>query len=113
MKGFSIQWTYGRNALLVFSILTVGVVNGRAADNVVFKEMCSVCHGVDGKGDTQMGKTLKVPVLSSPAVQKQTDAELTKTITTGKNKMPAIGNGLKPEEVKNLVVFIRGLGKKK
>jgi mono/diheme cytochrome c family protein len=42
-------------------------------------------------------------------VQKQSDAELTDTITKGKDKMPPFGEKLKPEEIKELVAYIRTL----
>jgi mono/diheme cytochrome c family protein len=50
---------------------------------------------------------------ASPEVQKQTDAQLTDVISKGKNKMPGYEKSLKPEQVKDLVAFIRELAKKK
>ena len=38
--------------------------------------------------------------------------ELTAIIETGKGKMPAYGKSLKPEQVKDLVAYMRSLGKK-
>jgi mono/diheme cytochrome c family protein len=46
-------------------------------------------------------------------VQKQTDAELTATITNGKNKMPAYKGKLDDAQIKQLVGFVRELAKKK
>ncbi|HTS13432.1 MAG TPA: cytochrome c [Candidatus Limnocylindrales bacterium] len=78
----------------------------------LFKAKCAPCHGADGKGDTSMGKVLKVRDLSSEDVQKQTDAELTKITEDGKNKMPAYKGKLTDDQIKDLVAFIRTLKKK-
>lgn len=78
----------------------------------LFKAKCAPCHGPDGKGDTSMGKTLKVRDLSSDDVQKQTDAQLTDIIATGKGKMPAYKGKLTDDQIKQLVGYIRTLKKK-
>ena len=82
------------------------------AGAAVYKTKCAACHGVDGKGETSMGKANKLRDLGSADVQKQTDAELTAIIGNGKGKMPAYNKSLKPEQVKDLVAYIRSLAKK-
>jgi mono/diheme cytochrome c family protein len=77
----------------------------------VFKANCVLCHGVDGSGNTTAGKALQAKDLRSDEVQKQTDATLTDAITNGKGKMPAFGDKISPDDVKSLVVYIRGLKK--
>jgi len=77
-----------------------------------FKAKCAVCHGPDGAGQTTMGKTLKVSDLSSAAVQKQSDSDLTATITNGKNKMPAFGKSLSGAQIKDVVGYLREIAKK-
>jgi len=79
----------------------------------IFKGKCAVCHGPDAKGQGPMGKSLHVPDLTSPEVQKQSDAELADTITKGKNKMPAYGDKLSKEQIGQLVAYVRDLAKKK
>jgi mono/diheme cytochrome c family protein len=76
-----------------------------------FKAKCSACHGPTGTGDTTMGKNLKLRDLGSADVQKQTDAELTTIVTSGKGKMPAYGAKLKNEQIEDVVKFIRTLKK--
>jgi cytochrome c6 len=81
-----------------------------AADNAaVYKAKCSACHGPDGSGQTTMGKKMNLRDLRSPDVQKQTNAELTKIITDGKNKMPAYKTKLTEAEIKGLVAHMREL----
>lgn len=85
-----------------------------AADTAetIYKAKCAMCHGPDGKGDTPTGKAMKVNDLSSNDVQKVSDADLSAAISGGKGKMPAY-KALTPDQVKDLVGFVRSLGKKK
>jgi cytochrome c6 len=78
----------------------------------LYKTKCAACHGADGKGDTAVGKADKIRDLSSADVQQQSDADLTAVITAGRGKMPAYGKSLKPDQVKDLVAYIRSLAKK-
>jgi mono/diheme cytochrome c family protein len=49
----------------------------------------------------------KLRDFGSPDVQKQSDQELSGIVTAGKGKMPAYGKSLKPEQIKDLVAYIR------
>jgi cytochrome c6 len=102
----------GRGLLLVAAALLFTVVPAHAqSGGALFKAKCAPCHGPDGKGDTSMGKVLKVRDLSSADVQKQTNAELTAIVEDGKGKMPAYKGKLSSGEIKELVSFIRSLKK--
>ena len=96
----------------VFFLLSSGA-SDRAADDTgaLYKTKCAACHGPDGKGETAIGKTNKIRDLGSADVQKQSDDELAVVIASGKGKMPGYGKSLKPEQIKGLVAYIRGLGK--
>jgi cytochrome c6 len=83
---------------------------GDAATNYMMK--CAACHGPDGVGATAAGKALSIHDFHSPDVAKETDAQLTDVITNGKNKMPKYGDKLKPQEIKDLVAYVRMLAKK-
>jgi cytochrome c6 len=76
-----------------------------------YKAKCAMCHGADGKAATPAGKSMGAHDFASPEVQKQSDADLELIIAKGKNKMPAYGSKFKPEEIKDLVSYIRTLGK--
>jgi cytochrome c6 len=90
---------------LVFSTYTF------AQGGDTFKAKCAACHGANGAGDTTMGKNLKLKDLGSAEVQKQSDDELTATITKGKNKMPAYDGKLTKEQIGDLVKYVRSLKK--
>jgi len=76
----------------------------------LFKAKCTACHGVDGKGQTPIGKGLHARDLSSADVQKQADTDLSYVISKGKNKMPAF-TGLSGDQITSLVKYIRALKK--
>lgn len=76
-----------------------------------YKQKCTACHGPDGKGDTPAGKSTKVRSFADADVVKQSDDDLAGVIDKGKNKMPAYGKSLKPEEIKALVAYVRSLAK--
>lgn len=75
----------------------------------IYNTKCAVCHGATGKGDTPAGKSMGVPSFADATVAAKSDAELRATIEKGKNKMPAYGKSLKPEEIQRLVAYIRSL----
>ena len=46
---------------------------------------------------------------SDPQVTGKSDAALKEVIDKGKNKMPAYGKSLKPDEIQGLVAYVRSL----
>src|SRR6202030_1362732 len=78
----------------------------------LYKTNCSVCHAADGSGNSPSGKALKAKDLRSEEVQKKSDAELADGITKGQGKMPAFGKKLKPDQIQQLVSYVRQLAKK-
>ncbi|MGC1619096.1 MAG: cytochrome c [Candidatus Acidiferrum sp.] len=84
---------------------------GQSGGDALYKSKCAGCHGADGKGQTAVGKANNVRDLGSPEVQAQSDDEIAGIIGNGKGKMPACGKSLKPEQIKDLVAFIRTLKK--
>jgi cytochrome c6 len=78
-----------------------------AAGEATYKAKCAGCHGADGKGK----EVMKTTDLAGADVQKMSDADLSGLITNGKPpKMPA-SKSLTPDQVKDVVGFIRSLKK--
>jgi mono/diheme cytochrome c family protein len=92
-------------AVLAFTAFPAHAQNGAA----LYKSKCAMCHGADGKGETPVGKSMKLRDLGSADVQKQSDAELIAITTNGKNKMPAYKGKLTDAQIKDIVSFIRTL----
>lgn len=80
-----------------------------------FADHCAVCHGNDGKGQTAMGPNFypKVPDMTLPETQSQSDGKLFATIENGirLTGMPAWGDGTAESAYGSwtLVHFIRRL----
>jgi mono/diheme cytochrome c family protein len=83
-----------------------------AAANATFRTKCAMCHGQDGAGSA-VGKSMNVPDLRSPVVQKKPDAELAQVISNGKGGMPPFKSSLSEEQIHDLVTHIRSLHQKK
>jgi cytochrome c6 len=103
-------------------IVTIGVVlagitllsvpaQAQTGGEALYKAKCVACHGADGKGETAVGKTNKIRDLGSSDVQAQSDDVIAGIIGSGKGKMPAYGKSLKPDQIKELVAYIRSLKK--
>ncbi len=74
---------------------------------------CATCHALEGSGETVIGRNLypKVPDLREANTQELSDGELYYIISNGIRftGMPASGDGDSPEEIWQLVSFIRRL----
>jgi mono/diheme cytochrome c family protein len=97
---------------LLLALLFLPAVSALADAEATYKAKCASCHGPDGAGSTAAGKAMKARDFHAPEVQKETDAELTDIIANGKNKMPKYAEKLKDSEIKDLVTYVRALGKK-
>ena len=71
---------------------------------------CQNCHGPTGVGGTTKlddGSKLKVPSLREGHALRHQDSEFLKQITKGGDGMPAFADKLKPEDMNDLIKFIR------
>jgi mono/diheme cytochrome c family protein len=97
--------------LLILLLLSVPAMRAQGGAEANYKAKCAGCHGPDGAGSTPAGKAMKARDFHAPEVQKETDTELTEIISNGKNKMPKYSDKLKDPEIKDLVAYVRALGK--
>lgn len=86
-----------------------------AKDN--YEQLCTKCHGADGKGDTKMGKKLGARDYSDAKVQADLkDEAIAKAIKEGvkdkdgKEVMKA-AEGLSDSDIKALVAYVRAFKK--
>jgi len=100
--------------LLAVPVLAITAPTQAQDAGAVFKAQCAVCHDPDGSGTGAMGKQLGVKDLRSDEVQKETDAQLSDSITNGKGTtMPAYKGKITDAQIKGIVTYIRTLAKKK
>jgi mono/diheme cytochrome c family protein len=73
---------------------------------------CAMCHGADGggKGDFKSDVALK-DYRDPSALKALTDAEIFAIINKGKGSMPPEEGRAKPDEIWNLVIYLRSLSK--
>ena len=107
---WTMRFALGTGALAVVGLLSAPT-RGDDKGAALYKQKCAVCHAADGKGDTPAGKNTKVRSFSDPEIAKQSADELASVIEKGKNKMPAYGKSLKPDEIKSIVAYVRSLVK--
>ena len=98
--------------LFVVSIVRASPGPDSAASSATFRTKCAMCHGPDGSG-SEVGKSMNVPDLRSPAVQKLPDAQLAQIISDGKGGMPSFKSSLSEDQIHSLVSYIRSLRQKK
>jgi mono/diheme cytochrome c family protein len=78
----------------------------------LYSQMCARCHGADGRGDPELKKTLPVRDFSDPDFQRRAmTEEVTRTIMTGKNQMPAFGGLLSAPKIQAISGYVRRLGR--
>jgi len=103
-------------AIVMVGLLTTSsVFAADAKEN--WDQLCAKCHGVDGAGNTKMGKKLKVKDYTDAKVQADfTDEQIAKVTAEGstrdgKELMKGFKDDLSPADISALVGFIRQMKK--
>jgi cytochrome c553 len=103
---------------LALALTVAGLTTSFGADaKENWEKHCSKCHGKEGKGDTTMGKKLKVKDYSKEEEQKKfTDEEAFKVTKEGKKEggktlMKGFASTLSDDEIKALVKHVREMKK--
>lgn len=104
----------GRTVWTTIGVLALGAVcvtasarQNAAAGKATYTKQCVACHGADGKP-----KVPKCPNLADKNFQKaHPDAEFVQATTNGKGTMPAFKGKLTPAQVKDVIAYVRTLGK--
>lgn len=79
---------------------------------VIYAQNCGRCHGLDGRGDQEIKKTLPVRDFSDPAFQtRASNEEIARVIMAGKGQMPAFGASLSLPKIQSLSGYVRRLGR--
>jgi len=81
-----------------------------AATRTIYEKDCKLCHAANGEGGPvklEDGTKLKVPSLREGHALKHPDSDFVKQITKGGDGMPGFGEKLKPEEINDMVRFVR------
>jgi len=78
-----------------------------------FNAHCATCHAASGKADSEKGKAVKAADLTNVEVQSKTDGDLFNIISRGVpgTAMPSFSGTHTPDEIWQLVLFLRRLPK--
>jgi len=99
--------------LIVVASLLATETGDAKKGKTVYTRACQKCHGADGNGVEAIAKALKVTLipLRAEEVQKKSDEEIGKLITEGVGKMKKV-QGLSPQDVKDVIVYVRTMAQK-
>jgi mono/diheme cytochrome c family protein len=77
----------------------------------IYGANCAHCHGADGRGNTPLGRALKLRDLRSYETKGRTEEDLIVVIGKGaaQGKMPAFQKKLGPEAVRLLAVYVHDI----
>lgn len=104
------NWKIKTTALVSALMIAAPAAYGGAAET--YAKSCASCHGKDGKGQTTMGKKMKVEDYTTAEGQKWSDADGVKVILEGKGKMKGYkAKGIDEAAAKDLVKYIRAFKK--
>jgi cytochrome c oxidase cbb3-type subunit 3 len=101
--------------------LPAAALSAAAEPAAIFRDTCSVCHGIGGKGDGPSAQGLEpqpADFTDCKRMAKDSDDVLFQIIKSGGSSagrstvMPAWGDSLSEPQIRGLVQFIRGLCKK-
>jgi mono/diheme cytochrome c family protein len=104
-------WGLSLSGLLIVCLTSPIVVMAQEFAEDLYNHKCAVCHGKDGLGNTAKGK--KVHVKDVHENVKDSEEVMIKAVTDGKgDDMDSYKKEFTPEQIKGLVDYYRGLGKK-
>jgi mono/diheme cytochrome c family protein len=80
-----------------------------ASARATFNKECTVCHGADGSGGRKQveGQTLKVPSFREGHALKHKYEDFVRQIENGGDGMPKFKAKLSPEQIRDMVRFVR------
>lgn len=75
----------------------------------LYKQKCSKCHGVDGSGETSLGRIFGSPDFTDPGwwAKHPNSGGLVSVITRGKKNMPAFGKKLTKAQIASLAGYVQ------
>jgi len=77
----------------------------------LYEDNCQKCHGDKGQGVPRMYRLVKATIvhLGAKEAQERSDEFIRKSMTDGFGKMEAIPDPLTPQDLENIVAFVRTL----
>lgn len=106
-----------KSFILAAAVAAASVISASPADvKETWKKACAKCHGLEGKGDTKMGKKLEIKDFTDAKFQASLkDEAMFKAIREGvkdgeRTRMKAVED-TSDEDIKALVALVRSMKK--
>lgn len=100
--------------VVVLAVGSIVFAGDPAKGKAIYERNCVTCHGAGGKGDGPAGAMMdpKPANFTSPESKKKSDAELLKTIESGRpgTPMAAWKGTLSPEQMQDVLAYVRSFG---
>jgi mono/diheme cytochrome c family protein len=87
------------------------VVASAADGKALYQKNCQSCHGANGNAPAAMAKSMGVPPVTAAALKEKDDAAMLRIIAEGAGKMPGYSNKMSPAEQKQVLDYMKTLGK--
>jgi mono/diheme cytochrome c family protein len=88
-----------------------GIPHANVAEGArIFKDMCVICHGPEGRGDGPQARILSPEpqdFTNRAYMETKTDEELIDVTRDGRGPMPGFGDELTEQQIRDVVAYIR------
>ena len=81
----------------------------QTSGEALYVAKCQMCHGSKGAAETPVAKNLKIKPAGDAEMKKLSAAQMTESVTNGKNRMPSFKGKLSDEQIKEVVAYFRSL----
>ncbi len=88
--------------------VAVSDADAKSSPKDLYVHNCARCHGTDGKGETEVGRSLDVPDLSISG-RRMSAAKISRIISGGEDEMPAFGKKLDKKQIASISSYVRKL----
>jgi competence protein ComEA len=100
--------------IIRFALCTVVALNCTTQSQDIggtYAANCANCHGADGRGNTPLGRAMKLRDLRSPEIQKLSEDELSVILSKGadRGRMPGFQKKLGSETLRQLATYVRDI----
>lgn len=99
--------------LIISALVMAGTALAGPEIKEIYDKNCAKCHGVDGKGNTRMGRQTGAKDYTDPKVQAEMKDETAMKVLkeglveNGKKKMDPYKDKLTDDELKALIAYLR------
>lgn len=114
-KTLSLVTTLTLSSFFLLSNYAIAGKGNADSGKKIYEQNCATCHGVKGKGDTPIAASLNPKprnFVEAKFKYGSDDASLHKTISNGKGPMPPWKAILKPQQIDDVIAYIRKFKKK-